>query len=86
MADDDVELNPGGGGDIIAADNVSGVKYQRVKMAVGIDGEATDVTHNTPLPIYTSGVFNDILRELKLLNLRFEEAFRTDIGDSNGTD
>jgi len=37
---DDVILNAGSGGDTIAADEVSGVKYQRIKLAPGGDGAA----------------------------------------------
>jgi hypothetical protein len=39
---DDVLLNAGTGGDTIAADDILGVKYQRVKLSLGADGAATD--------------------------------------------
>lgn len=35
----------------IAADDVSGVMYQRVKIAHGVDGSATDVSTINPLPV-----------------------------------
>lgn len=35
-------LNAGAGGDTIAADDVGGAKYQRVKLALGADGTAAD--------------------------------------------
>lgn len=38
---DNVTLNAGSGGDTIAADDVSGVKYQIVKIAPGGDGAAS---------------------------------------------
>lgn len=38
---DNVTLNAGAGGDIIAADDVSGVKYQMVKIVPGGDGLAS---------------------------------------------
>lgn len=41
MADNFV-TNPAAGGDTFAADDVGGVKYQRVKLALGADGSATD--------------------------------------------
>lgn len=52
---DNVELNLGVGGDNIAADDISGVKHQRVKIQIGADGEASDVEANNPLPsvLYT---------------------------------
>ena len=41
MADNFV-TNPGAGGDTFAADDIAGVKWQRVKLALGADGSATD--------------------------------------------
>lgn len=41
---DNTILNAGSGGDTIASDDIAGVKYQRVKLACGADGSATDVT------------------------------------------
>ena len=35
---DDITLNQGAGGDTIAADDVAGVKFQRIKIALGADG------------------------------------------------
>ena len=40
-----------GSGNTIAADDVGGVLYQRVKVAHGADGAATDVSSASPLPI-----------------------------------
>ena len=56
---DNTTLNTGSGGDVIATDDVttlnggasSGVKVQRVKVMVGADGTATDVSSSSPLPI-----------------------------------
>jgi hypothetical protein len=52
---DNTELNPGTGGDIIASDDVSGVKYQVVKLAVGADGAASLVANANPIPISDAG-------------------------------
>lgn len=41
---DNTQINVGAGGDVIASDDIGGVKYQRVKLACGADGSATDVT------------------------------------------
>jgi hypothetical protein len=38
-------------GDIVATDDIGGVKHQRVKMEYGDDGSATDVSHANPMPI-----------------------------------
>lgn len=39
---DNVVLNAGVGGDTVAADDVGGAKYQRVKLSLGADGTAAD--------------------------------------------
>ncbi len=48
---DNTTLNAGTGGDTLAADDIAGVKYQRVKPAFGGDGVATDVSSSDPLPV-----------------------------------
>lgn len=51
MADNTI-LNTGTGGDTIASDDISGVKYQRVKLIHGDDGvNAGDVSNNNPFPV-----------------------------------
>lgn len=52
---DDITLNPGTSGDTIAADDIGGVKHQRVKMEFGADGEATEVSGANPLPVTPAG-------------------------------
>lgn len=37
-------------GDVIATDDIGGVKWQRVKVAFGADGSATEASATTPLP------------------------------------
>ena len=39
---DNTQLNLGAGGDLVATDDIGGVKYQRVKLSVGADGSAVD--------------------------------------------
>jgi hypothetical protein len=48
---DNVPITVGAGTDI-AADNISSVYYQRVKIAHGADGSATDASATAPLPIH----------------------------------
>jgi hypothetical protein len=52
---DNTTLNAMAGGDVIASDDLSGVKYQRVKATWGVDGVATDVNAGTPLPVSAVG-------------------------------
>lgn len=51
---DGLEITPGTGA-TIAADDISGVLYQRVKIAAGVDGSATDVSDSAPLPVDDAG-------------------------------
>ena len=47
---DNVGYTPGSGA-IVAADDISGVLYQRVKPVVGVDGVAVDVSSTSPMPV-----------------------------------
>ena len=47
---DNVGYTPGSGA-IVAADEIGGVLYQRVKLTSGVDGTATDVSSSNPLPV-----------------------------------
>jgi len=46
---DDVTLNPGVGGAVVATDDVGGVQYQRVKLDLGSDGQTTPVVGSLPI-------------------------------------
>lgn len=52
---DNIQLNPGSSGDVLAADDVGGIKFQRVKVVHGADGSALDCSSANPLPVGTSG-------------------------------
>ncbi len=53
---DDITLNTGSGGDTVGADEIAGVKYQRVKLIHGANGvNAGDVSDANPLPIDDAG-------------------------------
>ena len=52
---DNTTLNAGTGGDVIATDDIGGVKYQRVKVTFGADGSSSDVQLSNPLPVRQSG-------------------------------
>lgn len=46
---DNTTLNPGAGGDVIASDDVGGVKFQRVKLDLGSDGASVPVAGALPV-------------------------------------
>jgi hypothetical protein len=48
---DNVILNPGTGGDTVAADDIAGIKYQRIKTGFGEEGVYADVSTTTPMPV-----------------------------------
>lgn len=49
---DNTTLNTGTGGDVIASDDIGGVKFQRVKLIQGADGTNDgDVSRSNPLPV-----------------------------------
>jgi len=49
---DNTQLNPGSGGDVIATDDIGGVKFQRIKVCIGDDGLVTgDISAKNPMPI-----------------------------------
>lgn len=52
---DNTTLNAGTGGDVIATDDIGGVKHQRVKVEFGPDGSASDVSTANPLPVTGQG-------------------------------
>lgn len=52
---DNVGYTPGSGA-VIAADDVEGALFQRVKLAHGVDGVAVDASGTNPLPVYDESV------------------------------
>lgn len=89
---DNVQLSPGFGGDVVAADDIAGTKFQRVKIAVGADGAYDgDASTTTPLPVHdaTADVLKTLMEEIKasnemnqyLLQALLEKAPRLDTTD-----
>lgn len=48
---DNTQLNAGAGGDLIASDDVGGIKFQRVKVVWGSENIASDTEVSNPLPV-----------------------------------
>lgn len=63
---DNVGYTPGSGA-TVAADDIGGVLHQRVKVGVGADGEATDVSSTNPMPVADTNSGNLLLRILQML-------------------
>lgn len=62
---DNVGYTPGSGA-TVAADEIGGVLYQRVKPVVGVDGTATDVSSTDPLPIAAYGELIEALEAMRM--------------------
>lgn len=74
---DGVTLNPGAAGDVIAADDISSAKYQRVKLIHGVDGTNDgDVAVTNPLPTAVSANGTQNLNVYRYLDT---------VGDGSGT-
>lgn len=56
---DNVGYTPGTGA-VVAADEIGGVLYQRVKPVIGADGTAVDVSATNPLPITIQSTANPV--------------------------
>jgi len=63
---DNVGYTPGAGASI-AADDIGGVLHQRVKVGIGADGSATDVSSANPMPVADNEAGNLLLRILQML-------------------
>lgn len=70
MADNSQIYN--GNGDMIATDDIDGIKYQRAKLVHGVDGTNDgDVAHTNPLPVYlaelrATGTLRDAFGRLRV--------------------
>ena len=62
---DNTTLNPGTGGDVIASDDIGGIKFQRVKPAWGADGSAVDTSETSPLPVAAYGELIEAIEAMR---------------------
>jgi hypothetical protein len=62
---DNVNITPGSGA-TVAADDVGGALYQRIKVAHGADGSATDTSVSDPLPIAAYGELIEAIEAMRM--------------------
>lgn len=62
---DNVGYTPGSGA-TVAADDIGGVLYQRVKPVTGDDGTATDVSATNPMPVAAYGELMEAIESLRM--------------------
>ena len=62
---DNVGYTPGTGA-TIAADEIAGVLHQRVKVGIGGDGVATDVSDANPMPVMALGELIEAIEAMRM--------------------
>ena len=67
---DNVGYTPGSGA-VVAADEIGGVLHQRVKLGIGDDGTAVDVSESNPMP-----VSDDAVAQLLRILLQYQDSPR----------
>jgi hypothetical protein len=73
---DNVGYTPGTGA-TIAADEIGGVLHQRVKVGVGADGQAVDVSESNPMPTV---VYGELLEAIEALRMTVQSLSRSGLG------
>ena len=63
---DNVGYTPGAGA-TIAADDIGGVLHQRIKLGIGADGTAVDVSSTNPMPVNASN--GELVEALEALRM-----------------
>jgi hypothetical protein len=62
---DNVGYTPGAGA-TVAADEIGGILFQRVKPSVGVDGTAVDVSDSNPMPAQVTGELLEAVEALRM--------------------
>jgi hypothetical protein len=70
---DNIGYTPGTGA-TIAADEIAGVLHQRIKIGIGENGTATDVSQANPMPVMAVG---DLLEAIQSMSFALESLTRT---------
>jgi hypothetical protein len=70
---DNVGYTPGSGA-TVAADEIGGVLYQRVKPTFGADGTATDVSSDNPMPM---AAYGELIESIEAMRMGMHSLVRT---------
>ena len=62
---DNIGYTPGAGA-TIAADDIGGVLHQRIKIGIGGDGVATDISTANPMPVQETGELVEAIEALRM--------------------
>ena len=70
---DNLAYTPGSGASV-ATDEIGGVHYQRIKLATGEEGEASDVSGAAPLPI---AAYGELIEAIEVMRMAIQSLNRT---------
>jgi hypothetical protein len=80
---DNIGYTPGTGA-TVAADEIGGVLHQRVKIGVGADGTAVDVSEANPLPMAAYGELIEAIEALRFTVASLTRTLNASIPDASG--
>jgi hypothetical protein len=80
---DNIGYTPGTGA-TVAADDIGGVLHQRVKIGVGADGTATDVSQSNPMPTQEVGELVEAIEALRMAVQSLAKTIGVVLPDSTG--
>ena len=80
---DNIGYTPGTGA-TVAADEIGGVLHQRVKVGIGADGTAVDVSESNPMPMAAYGELIQAIEALRFTVASLTRTLNASIPDSAG--
>jgi hypothetical protein len=80
---DNIGYTPGTGA-TVAADEIGGVLHQRVKIGVGADGTAVDVSEANPMPMAAYGELIEAIEALRFTVASLARTLNASIPDASG--
>jgi hypothetical protein len=80
---DNIGYTPGTGA-TVAADEIGGVLHQRVKIGVGADGTAVDVSEANPMPMAAYGELIEAIEALRFTVASLSRTLNASIPDASG--
>lgn len=80
---DNVGYTPGTGA-TVAADEIGGVLHQRVKIGIGADGTAVDVSESNPMPMSAYGELIEAIEALRFTVASLTRTLNASIPDASG--
>lgn len=80
---DNVGYTPGTGA-MVAADEIGGVLYQRIKPTFGVDGTAVDVSDANPMPVQAQSELVEAIEALRMAVASLTKSIGVSLPNSQG--